>query len=279
MLEMIFLFALALIWILFALIQDLKTTEIANWLSFSLIIFALSFRFFYSLFLENFNFFYQGFIGLAIFCFLGYLFYYAKMFAGGDAKLFFSFGAVFPLNQGLILNVKGFLFFLFLFFIAGAVYSIIASLFLCIKNYSKFKKEFRKQLKERKRLINLLSFLAVILGIIGFIFYVFLFYLAIVIFILQYFYLYAKAVDEAAMIKNIETAKLREGDWLYKDIKIKGKIIKATWDGLSKQEIKFLKRYKKKVWIREGVPFTGAFLISFVVYSYFLIIGLGNSFW
>ena len=68
MLGVIFLFILGLIWITFASIQDLKNKEIANWLNFSLIIFALGFRFFYGLFeSNNFEFFYQGLIGLGIF--------------------------------------------------------------------------------------------------------------------------------------------------------------------------------------------------------------------
>ena len=49
------LICLALVWILFATIQDLRSREVANWLNFSLIIFALGLRFFYGLF-SNFNF-------------------------------------------------------------------------------------------------------------------------------------------------------------------------------------------------------------------------------
>ena len=86
MIEMIFLICLAFVWIVFASVQDLKSREVANWLNFSLIIFALGFRFFYSLFNNNFNFLYQGLIGLGIFFVLGNLFYYGRMFAGGDAK-------------------------------------------------------------------------------------------------------------------------------------------------------------------------------------------------
>jgi Flp pilus assembly protein protease CpaA len=56
--EVLFLFILGLVWILFATIQDIKKREIADWLSFSLIIFAIGFRFFYSLFEGNFSFFY-----------------------------------------------------------------------------------------------------------------------------------------------------------------------------------------------------------------------------
>jgi Flp pilus assembly protein protease CpaA len=61
MYEVIFLWILALVYIVFAVVQDAKTKEIANWITFSLIIFALGFRFFYSLFQgDGFVFFYNG---------------------------------------------------------------------------------------------------------------------------------------------------------------------------------------------------------------------------
>ncbi len=52
MYEVIFLLVLGMLWVLFATLQDLKTNEVANWVNFSLIIFALGFRFFYDFF-EN----------------------------------------------------------------------------------------------------------------------------------------------------------------------------------------------------------------------------------
>lgn len=90
-------------------------------------------------------------------------------------------------------------------------------------------------------------------------------YLALLIFILPYLYIYAKSVDEACMIKSISAKDLVEGDWLYKSIKIRGKTIKADWDGLTKEDISLLKKSHKKIQIREGVPFTPVFLISFIL--------------
>ena len=97
MFEIIFLIILALIFILVATFQDLRMREVANWINFSLIIFALGFRFFWSLFSESgFGFFYQGLIGFGIFFILGNLFYYGRIFAGGDAKLMIAMGAILP---------------------------------------------------------------------------------------------------------------------------------------------------------------------------------------
>src|SRR3990172_8861469 len=248
MLEVIFLFILALIWIIFATIQDLRTTEIANWIGFSLIIFALGFRLFYSLFAGNgLGFFYQGVLGLAIFFVLGNILYYGKMFAGGDAKLFIVMGAILPFSEDFFVNIKNFMLFFIIFLLVGAVYSMIASTWLCFKNYKRFKGEFKKQFKEKKKLIILITSLAIIISLFGLFINTFLLYLAILIFLLPYLYIYAKSVDETAMVKKINAHQLREGDWLYRDLRIKGSVIKATWDGLSRKEIYLLRKHKKKV--------------------------------
>ena len=280
MLEVIFLFVLALIWIIFAVIQDAKTTEVANWLNFSLVTFALGFRFFYSLFSSSgFGFFYQGVIGFAIFYVLGNLLYNAKMFAGGDAKMFFSLGAVLPIYGNFISNLDGLFSFLFAFFVIGAVYSIITSLVLCIHHFSESKKEFKKQFREKKKFVIWIIFVAVLMGLAGLLISNIFFYLAIFFFVIPYLYLYAKAVDEAAMIRNVDAVHLRDGDWLYKDVKVGKKTIKANWDGLSKQEITLLRKHKKKVLIRSGVQFNGVFFISTLIYFYSYLIGLRYSFW
>ncbi|HKZ33794.1 MAG TPA: prepilin peptidase [Candidatus Nanoarchaeia archaeon] len=279
MLEIIFLFALALVWIVFAVMQDLKTREIANWLNFSLIIFALGFRFFYSLFSAgNFNFFYQGLFGLGIFFVLGNLLYYGKMFAGGDAKLLIALGAVLPVSESFYDNLEIFLLFFVAFLFVGAFYSIAVSLRLCIRNYGKFKKEFARQFKVNRRafiLSLIFSITFVILGYLNF----YLIFIAILIFIFPYLYIYAKAVDETAMIKTMDSKKLREGDWLYRDVKVKGRTIKASWDGLKKQEISILRKSHKKVLIREGVAFTPVFLIGFLIWFYLWYNGLRYPFW
>jgi len=277
--SLIFLFILALVWIIFAVFQDWKSKEIANWLNFSLIVFALGFRFFYSLFSAgNFNFFYQGLIGLGIFFVLGNLFYYGKLFAGGDAKLLISLGTILPFSEHFYVNLENFFLFLIIFLFVGTFYSIIVSIRLCLKNYSKFRKEFVKQFKINRKLTTLLLFFSIVLALLSYLnFYII--FLGILIFISPYLYLFAKSIDEVAMIKKIETSKLREGDWLYKDIKIKNKIIKARWEGLRKEEISLLRKKYKTILIREGIVFSPVFLISFIIFFYIWIRGLRYPFW
>lgn len=279
MFEVIFLFILALIWIVFATVQDLRKREVANWLNFSLIIFALGFRFFYSLFSDaGFSFFYQGLIGFGIFLGLGNLLYYGKMFAGGDAKLMIALGAVLPFSVIFRENLEIFLLFFILFLLIGAAYSIGASVYLSFRNFKKFKREFSKQFRRNKKLSIFAIFLALILIAFGFLDSLF-FILGIIVFTLPYFYIYVKSVDEACMVKRVKSGELEEGDWLYSPLKIGRKTIKAKWDGLSKSEIRLIQKKVNFVIVRKGIPFTPVFLISFIVLFCLWKLGLWNSFW
>jgi Flp pilus assembly protein protease CpaA len=265
MFEVIFLIILGFIWVVFAVIQDLRKREIANWVNFSLIIFALGFRFFYSLFSDSgFGFFYQGLIGFAVFFILGNLLYYGKVFAGGDAKLMIALGAIIPFSETLLENINSAVVFLIFFLIAGAFYGIIYSLVLGIKNKKIFTREFSKQFKKNKKFFYLALFLSLLLIISSF-FVNELIYVALLAFISPYIYFSAKAIDESCMVKDINTNKLTEGDWLYKDVKIGKQLIKAKWEGLSKTEIIILRKNKKNVLIRQGIPFSPVFLISYLI--------------
>ena len=271
MLETIFLIVLGFVWILFAVIQDLKKREIANWINFSLIIFALIFRFFYSLFNNSgYSLFYQGLIGFGVFFILGNLLYYGKVFAGGDAKLMIALGAVIPFSESLFANLNlSIIFFLFFLFF-GALYGIIFSVVLGMKNKKAFAKEFAKEFSEKRKIFYIFLVAGIILIALS-LFEIIFFYIAILVFISPYLYLSAKAIDESCMIKKINTKELSEGDWLYKDMKLGGKLIKARWDGLSKEEIILLRKKKKIVLIRQGIPFSPVFLVSYAVLIYMLI--------
>lgn len=280
--DIIFLLILAIVWILFATIQDLKSKEIANWLSFSLIAFAIGFRFFYSLFFRNgdFSFFYQGIIGLGIFFVIGNLLYYGKMFAGGDAKLMIAMGAVLPLSENFPTNLRIFILFFLAFLFVGAVYGISVSFFLGLKNFKLLKKEFVKRLNKNKRIVSFVIFSGIIFIILGFVESLF-FIAGILMLLYPLLYIYAKSIEETCMIKRVDSRKLREGDWLYNDLRIGKRIIKSNWEGLSINDIRLIQKKRRKVLIKEGVAFTPVFLISFLILIilYFLKVDLWNSFW
>ncbi|VVB83461.1 Preflagellin peptidase [uncultured archaeon] len=281
MYEVIFLWALALAWIIFAVIQDLKTREIANWLNFSLVIFALEFRFFYSLFNnDGFSFFYQGLIGLGVFFLLGNLFYYSRVFAGGDAKLMISFGAILPTSSFFILNIQSLLTFLLIFLFSGFAYIFATSTVLCIRHFKAFKKEFARQLEKKKKLMISLTLLGAVLILLGF-FEIIFSIIGLSIIFISYLYMYSRAIDEVCMVRKIQAIHLREGDWLYTNLKVGNKIIKSNWNGLTNEEIKSIRKKYKQVKIRQGIPFSPNFLVSFIIFASFKIFNLNlwNPLW
>ena len=273
MLEVAFLFGLGLVWMIFASIQDLRTSEIANWLNYSLIIFALGFRLFVGLFGGDWSFFYQGLIGFGIFFILGNLLYYGKMFAGGDAKLFYALGAILPIYSSFSANLEIFFLYFLLFLISGFIYGFSFSLYFGFRNFKNLKKEFKNQFKKNKKIIILGTFLGCIFLIGGFYFSGF-FWFGLFLFFISYLYLFVKSVDESCMVKKVKPGKLTIGDWLYKDVKIGSKKIKATWNGLTKKDIVLLKKNKKDVLIRYGIRFAPVFLIAYLLWAIFIKLGL-----
>jgi Flp pilus assembly protein protease CpaA len=282
--EVMFLIVLGLIWIIFATIQDIRTKEVSDWLNFSLVIFALSFRFFYDLFslevfsLGGFMFFYQGVIGFAIFFALANLFYYSRLFGGGDAKLMYGLGAVLPFSVDFFSNLKIFVVFIFIFFFVGAIYGLIGSFILFYRNFKEAKKKFKKIFNSGRNLCFFSMSFGLVLMFSGF-FISELFYFGTIVFIMPLLFVFSKAVDESAMVKLVEVSKLREGDLLYANVKVGGKIINKNWNGLENKEISLIKKFHQKVKIREGIAYVPVFLISFIVLLFFINSNLWNTFW
>lgn len=265
-----FLLAVGLIWIVLSIVQDFRTREVANWLNFSLIIFALAFRLFYSVFSSDYKFFIFGLFGLGVFLILGHLLYYSRLFAGGDAKLFIALGAIIPLADNFRDNNLIFIVFVFALLFGGAVYSLIYSFVIAFKNKKEFSRKYLNLYKENVRYFySALAFSAsfIIYALISREFY--FFFIPFFLIGLFFLYVYAKAVEQSCMLKMVSVNTLRVGDWLEKEIRVKGKIIKPNWEGLSQEDVDLIKKsYKNKVLIKEGIPFTPAFLIAFLVILY-----------
>jgi Flp pilus assembly protein protease CpaA len=268
--EYIFLFILAGIWLIFGTIQDIRTREVANWLNFSLIAIALAYRLFYSVVYNKPEFFIYGLAGVVLFFGLANLFYYGKVFGGGDAKLLIGLGAIFPFENflGLISQSAFFIIALFTF---GSIWGILYSGYLSITKRDNFKKEFKKIAKSRKRFYLVFSFLILILNFVGYNFHNerSLFYLGILISSFPWIYLYLKAVEKGCLIVLVKPDKLTEGDWIERDIKVNGKWIRKNVHGLNKRDIILLRRAKKSIWIKEGIPFVPAFLLAYIIMALF----------
>lgn len=265
-----FLVVLGLVWIVMAVIQDFHSREVANWLNFSLLLFALAFRAFFSAFTNNYMFLVFGLVGLAVFFVLGHILYHARLFAGGDAKLFIALGAVIPFANNFLDNNLIFFVFVISLLFGGALWSLAYSAFLSLKNKKVFIKEFKSLFKKNK--VNFYSALAFSIGfVLFFLFTKEVYILLIPIFALGLFfvYIYTKAVEQSCMIVHVSTSKLTVGDWLAEEVRVGSKVIKPYWEGLNEEQVKLLKKsHKGKVLIKQGVPFTPAFLIAFLVLVY-----------
>lgn len=259
-----FLLSLAVIWLIIASFQDIKKTEIPNWLSFSLILFALAYRAVYSAVNSDSSFFLYGLFGFAVFFVLANLFYYARVFAGGDAKLLMALGPVLPLAPSFYYNLILLGIFVLFVLAVGGVYGLVYSVFVMMLNRKKFVYEFSEQMKKKKQLI----FFSLIPTFLSFVvvFYsgesiFFLFPLLIIAF--PFLFIYAKAIEEC-MVKTMSGEKITVGDWLYKEVKVKGRTIKPNWEGLDEKEVKLLRKIRK-IEIKQGIPFAPVFLISFIL--------------
>lgn len=263
--ENLFLIVLGMVWIIGAIFQDLRRREVDNIWNFSLIAIALGYRAIVSVFIWDYWFFVNGLIGFGIFLILGNVFYYSRVFAGGDAKLVIALGAVLPLSYSWVINFKIFGLFIGGFLLGGSIYVFIWSLFLVIFNFKKFVREFSKQYKIY-RYVFLISFVFVVFWIIFSYFFGMQFvYVGLIFLLFPVLFVYAKAVEVSCMVKAIYPKYLTEGDWLAEDVFLKGKKIKANWEGVSKKELMLIqKKYRRKILVKYGVPFTPAFLISFV---------------
>lgn len=261
-----FLFALAGVAVLFATVQDFRRREVADWLNFSFIAFALAYRAFYSAYSSDWMFLVNGVIGFGIFFALANLFYYGRVFAGGDAKLLMGFGAVLPFENWNDFAYLSFMAILVLF-VLGAIYSMIYTIYIAVKNKKKFAREFSNELKRiiKKRYVIVLALLFLLIClVVGYLIGWLVLWSIPSLFALWILFVYLRAVDKC-MIKLKNPGELQEGDWLKEEVIIGKKVIKKSIHGLSIEDIKMLKRAGKKVLIKDGIPFTPAFLASWLV--------------
>lgn len=267
-----------IIGLIIASIVDLKKREIPDWLNYSLICTGLSLRLLHSLTYSEWYYFNYALLGFGFMFLIGNLMYYTKQWGGGDTKLLMALGAIFATSPKFLqLNLGQFPFLLILFIniiIVGAIYGILYSLFLAIKNKNKFLKEFKKLSKNQKTksikkfsLIFILIILVFSFAVENNLIKILFFATAILIITYTYLWTMIKAVENACMYKYISPKKLTEGDWVVKEIKIKGKLIYSSKSlGIEKNQIAQLIKSKiKKVLIKEGLPFVPSFLIGTLI--------------
>lgn len=269
---------IALIGLIIASYTDIRTREVPDWLNFSLIGIALGLRLLYAVVGKDINILLYGVYGFIAFLIVGLAMYYLGQWGGGDSKLLMGLGGLIGLEfkETFLIN------FLILIVISGAIYGIIFSVVLAIKNKKKFIKKFIELNEKYIKIKRTIILSGVILFIISFFFDILIripiYFLILFVIFGFYLFVFARAIERTVMYKLVNPSKLTEGDWIVKDIKVKGKYVTGPKElGITKEQIMILKKAKiKKVLIKEGIPFVPSFLIAYLLT--FLVLDYGFSF-
>ncbi|MBI4149370.1 prepilin peptidase, partial [Candidatus Woesearchaeota archaeon] len=257
---------LALLALLVASYTDLKTREVPDWLSYSLIAAGLGIRAIFAAVLQNPWLLLYGVLGFALFWVLGYGMYRLGQWGGGDAKLLMGLGALmgFQWPDAEVLS------FLVLIILIGGLYGFGWSIALSIRHYRDVRAAMQKWMKEKQRIKRIALAVALLL-VIGSLFAetlirIPLLLMAVLLLGSYYTFIFAKSVEEAAMKKMVLLDKVTEGDWIIEDIVVKGQYITGPRElGITKEQLAALKKAKvKEVLVKYGIPFVPSFLLAFI---------------
>jgi len=270
---------IAFVALLISTITDLKNREVPDYVSYGLILVAFAIAIIYSIVNWEYAYIAQASMGFIIGLIIAYSMFYLGQWGGGDSKLIMGLGAiigfnVFPIfgknNYWLLILLASIIFF-------GAVYGLIWSIALAIKNRKIFVKSLDAWAHKREILIvRRIMMVAVIILLIAVFtivpqeYRILLLAFITIFYITFYVWIFVKVIEETCMVKEIPIGKLTEGDWIYKDVKFGKKLVAGPKDlGISREQIELLKKNSKKwkirtVTIKEGIPFIPAFLLAFI---------------
>jgi Flp pilus assembly protein protease CpaA len=211
-------------------IEDIKKSEVKDFEIF--LFFGISIIFFIFNFFQNKSF--DFLIYPLIFLFFSSLLFFLGQWGAGDSFILTSLGLLFSSSNSIIL--------LLLIFIFGTIYSFFYALIFSI-------------IKKKHFFLSIFPLIFLILSFILSSFHSLIFFLAFLYSSLPFLLRIQKE-----FIRKVKVSELKEGDVL-KEFKL--------WIGITKEEIRKLKRKKKYVLIKEGIRFAPVFLISFILFELF----------
>jgi Flp pilus assembly protein protease CpaA len=273
---------ISIIALLYGSYTDIKTREIPDTLSLGLIYLGVAISICASILFWSFKPMLSSLAGLAAGTIFGLAFYYTGQWGGGDAKMLMGLGSMIGLDFfALSSGFPEFGIFVINLLVFGAIYGVLWLLGLAIKDWKKFRPEFRKT-RRRANIIKMRLFFLGLIILFAFVsliikpdfmliamIYVLLFFIVLS----MYIFLIIRTVEKTSLLKKIETKNLTEGDWVLDKVKLKDadKYI-YTKTGITEKGIRMLRKSTiKSVLVKEGIPFVPSFLIAYI----FTII-LGN---
>lgn len=261
---------ITLIWLLFASISDLKTMEVPDWISYSLISIGIFIKLTQSIIENNLSILLESALGFTIFFLIALTLYYTKQWGGGDAKLLIGLGIIFPTYPSTLLtyfnpnlNIPFLATILLNLLIAGGIVGMIYTFWILIKR----KKDLEKQLSKKKlNILKIFLLLSILIFTSSFFVQLKLKLILISISLILILFPLMKILKsvEKLMERKIDVSKLTEGDWIIDNVyKNKKLIYNKNNPGITLEGIKILKKARiKYVTIKEGIPFIPSFLIA-----------------
>lgn len=280
--------AVALAALAIASYTDIKKREVPDWLNYGLVAFGLGANLLLSVVLWTWTHIAYSIAGMLAFFAVAYAMFYTGQWGGGDSKMLIGLGAVFGLPFHLTspyINANSFIISLWLnLLLAGTIYALLWSIAVAFKNRKKFSKELKSELnkntkKRRAAVLAAAAALAASMAANSFLVKMLLAAISLLLILAAYLSTFSRAVEKAGMLKLASPAILTEGDWIAKKIVVGREVIAGPKDlGVSKKQIRQLKRLYargkiRKVLIKTGIPFVPSFLAALI-----LTIAYGNLF-
>ena len=255
---------------------DLKSREVPDWLSYSLLIAAIGIRTIFS-FERGSNVLVSGFIGFLICAAVAFTFYYSHQWGGADAKLLMGLGAVIGISYPFSLQSLDLFIYLFAVLFLGAFYGLLWMIVMALKN----KKIMLQKLREYLHSYRQIHFILLVISgflIIASITFPLLWPIALLPLATLYLLIFVAAVEQVGFYKRIPADTVTEGDWLGEDIYVQGKKI-SIHKTITLQDLNLLKKLfgEKKlttIVIKQGVPFVPSFLLGYLFLIIFRFSGL-----
>ncbi len=244
---------------------DLRIKEVPDWLSYGFIMAALGVRAIFS-FDEGITLFVGGLLGLAVCFAIACFLYYTSQWGGGDSKLLMGMGAAIGVDLPLQASSLNLLWFFLSLLFLGAAYGLIWMGYLAMTQRTSFREQWILSWKHSRKwqITAAITTLALLLAALASPFFWPTVLFPGMVFLV---FTFVNAVERSCFYRYKLPKNIAEGDWLAEDVTVNGKILLAP-KTLEKEDITTLKSLEvekkiKKVFIKEGIPFTPAFLFAY----------------
>jgi hypothetical protein len=196
----------------------------------------------------------------SLFLSLSVILYYLGFWGGGDSLMLTAYASLYATGLKEFNPLFMFEFFVASFFV-GVFYSLLYSLYITVR--SGRVKEVRREIKRVHALLLLPALIVFFIEIP-----LFLKFCISLLLLSPILITFSRFVERNVFIKEVDVDELKEGDVLAEDLKELG-IHARVIRGLSKEEIEKIKKVRKRVKVRSGVPYLPVFPVTLAI-LYFL---------